>query len=128
MGGFVSAPRAEVARGPWPIGARYARPPVTAGLMCWVCRRDSASFGDGSYRPQTRFGDTAMGDVMTARTGWRRSRFVFVLAVVGLAAMVSGCTVVSTISVSGNHLQGANGSPTRLLGVNRSGTEYACAQ
>jgi endoglucanase len=33
-----------------------------------------------------------------------------------------------SISVSGNHLVDGNGTSIRLLGVNRSGTEYACIQ
>jgi endoglucanase len=33
-----------------------------------------------------------------------------------------------SISVSGNHLVTGSGAPIRLLGVNRSGTEYACIQ
>jgi hypothetical protein len=33
-----------------------------------------------------------------------------------------------SISVSGNHLADGNGTTIRLLGVNRSGTEYACIQ
>ncbi|HWC10208.1 MAG TPA: cellulase family glycosylhydrolase [Acidimicrobiales bacterium] len=32
------------------------------------------------------------------------------------------------VSVSGNRLVNENGAPVRLLGVNRSGTEYACAE
>ena len=32
------------------------------------------------------------------------------------------------VSVSGNHLVDASGTPVRLLGVNRSGTQYACAE
>src|SRR5215470_8869578 len=32
------------------------------------------------------------------------------------------------VQVSGNHLVDQNGTPVRLLGVNRSGAEYACAQ
>src|SRR5256885_16357465 len=33
-----------------------------------------------------------------------------------------------SISVSGNHLINGSGQTIRLLGVNRSGTEYACIQ
>src|SRR5712691_3780722 len=33
-----------------------------------------------------------------------------------------------SIGVSGNHLVDGNGLTTRLLGVNRSGTDYACIQ
>src|SRR5438045_3424395 len=53
------------------------------------------------------------------------------------AAAVLGLTVPSlpaaaagplSIGVSGNHLVDGTGAPIRLLGVNRSGTEYACIQ
>ena len=54
----------------------------------------------------------------------RRQTFRVVLTAVVLA-LLSGCVAVS---VSGNQLRGINGSPLRLLGVNRSGTEYACVQ
>src|SRR5437762_12611611 len=33
-----------------------------------------------------------------------------------------------SISVAGNHLVNGDGTAIRLLGVNRSGTEYACIQ
>lgn len=33
-----------------------------------------------------------------------------------------------SVAVSGNHLVDGRGRPIRLLGVNRSGTEYACAE
>src|SRR6516225_12216455 len=33
-----------------------------------------------------------------------------------------------SVRVNGNRLVDQNGTPMRLLGVNRSGTEYACAQ
>lgn len=34
----------------------------------------------------------------------------------------------TAVAVSGNQLVDFNGTPVRLIGVNRSGTEYACAQ
>jgi endoglucanase len=37
-------------------------------------------------------------------------------------------TAPLSIAVSGNHLVNGNGQTIRLLGVNRSGTEYACIQ
>jgi endoglucanase len=43
----------------------------------------------------------------------------------GLVALLASCAIVST---SGNSLTGANNAPVQLHGVNRSGTEYACAQ
>jgi hypothetical protein len=45
--------------------------------------------------------------------------------VVAVAAIVAGCAVAG---VSGNQLTGISGADLRLLGVNRSGTEYACVQ
>ncbi len=48
-----------------------------------------------------------------------------------LAAMVSAVAAVPagalSISVSGSHLVNANGKNVRLIGVNRSGSEYSCA-
>src|SRR4051794_6364775 len=35
---------------------------------------------------------------------------------------------VLAVGVAGNQLVGASGAPIQLVGVNRSGTEYACAQ
>lgn len=65
---------------------------------------------------------------MILRT-WSGRRFLIsTFAVIGMVALLNGCAVVVSISVSGNQLRGANGTATRLLGVNRSGTEYACAQ
>src|SRR3954452_6176762 len=51
-----------------------------------------------------------------------------VLAFGLVAASNSGATPVLGISVSGNHLIDASGNTVVLHGVNRSGTEYACAQ
>src|SRR5206468_2722397 len=35
---------------------------------------------------------------------------------------------LSQLQVSGNRLEDGQGKPVRLVGVNRSGTEYACIQ
>ncbi|MGN6332602.1 MAG: glycoside hydrolase family 5 protein [Motilibacteraceae bacterium] len=43
------------------------------------------------------------------------------------AAPARAATAVS-VRVQGNHLVDASGAPLRLLGVNRSGTEFACVQ
>lgn len=53
-----------------------------------------------------------------------------VAAVLGmtLPAIPAGATSPLSISVSGNHLVNGSGQTIRLLGVNRSGTEYACIQ
>jgi endoglucanase len=45
--------------------------------------------------------------------------------VVAVVALVVGCV---SVTVSGKQLTTSAGAPLRLLGVNRSGTEYACAQ
>ena len=50
-----------------------------------------------------------------------------VTLVVPLTA-TSGAATTMTIAVSGAHLVNASGQTTRLLGVDRSGTEYACEQ
>ena len=56
----------------------------------------------------------------------RRRRALGAVALIsGLVALLAGC---ATVSVSGNQLRGFNNAPVRLLGVNRSGTEYACVQ
>ncbi len=41
-------------------------------------------------------------------------------------ALLAGCA--PSVSLSGNRLVDGNGNPMRLLGVNRSGTEFACIQ
>ena len=41
-------------------------------------------------------------------------------------AVASGAPELRGIGVSGNHLVNAEGQPVRLMGVNRSGTEFAC--
>ncbi|HLX89300.1 MAG TPA: cellulase family glycosylhydrolase, partial [Acidimicrobiales bacterium] len=60
----------------------------------------------------------------------------FVLAL-GLAGLVSGTAVIVrpasaaptvTVKVVGNHLVNGQGQPIRLIGVDRSGTEFACVQ
>src|SRR5487761_510979 len=48
-----------------------------------------------------------------------------VIAVFGLTATASAAMQVR---VSGNRLVNGRGATIRLLGVNRAGTEYACAQ
>jgi hypothetical protein len=53
-------------------------------------------------------------------------RLVFALLVV--AALAAAVPAIATVRVSGNRLVDGNGDPVRLLGVNRSGTEYACIQ
>jgi endoglucanase len=40
----------------------------------------------------------------------------------------SGGVIPLSIRVSGNHLVDGTGTPVRLLGVNRSGSEYSCVQ
>ena len=61
------------------------------------------------------------------------------LAVIGFATTISlfayGLTVAKSVAaaqisvaVSGNHLVDGSGKPIRLLGVNRSGTEWECAK
>jgi hypothetical protein len=48
----------------------------------------------------------------------------------GLAAAATGCSSTSPLSVQvvGSELADGDGTPIRLLGVNRSGAEYACIQ
>ncbi len=50
-----------------------------------------------------------------------------VMLSLAFSAPVSG-TTVAAIHVRGDHLVNANGQVTRLIGVDRSGTEYACEQ
>jgi hypothetical protein len=50
------------------------------------------------------------------------------LAVFVLAALPAGSAASPWIGVRGNHLVDRGDHPVRLLGVNRSGTEYACQQ
>src|SRR6202022_1355001 len=60
-----------------------------------------------------------------------RQRALLVVAAVLLAlpaAPLPARAASLSIAVSGNHLVDGNGQTVRLLGVNRSGTEYACIQ
>src|SRR6202022_5119823 len=60
-----------------------------------------------------------------------RQRALLVVAAVLLAlpaAPLPARAASLSISVSGNHLTNGSGQTVRLLGVNRSGTEYACIQ
>lgn len=50
------------------------------------------------------------------------------IAACAFLALASPALGARAVSVSGNHLVDGNGKPMRLLGANRSGTEYACAQ
>src|SRR2546428_4096350 len=63
---------------------------------------------------------------------WRGSRPLIVMLLAGLAVMAAPSPGLAasplSISVSGNHLINGSGQTIRLLGVNRSGTEYACIQ
>jgi endoglucanase len=51
--------------------------------------------------------------------------FILVVALPSTGAFAAGTL---SISVSGDQLVDGSGNPIRLLGVNRSGTEYACIQ
>jgi len=48
--------------------------------------------------------------------------------VLSVLAVCSGCDSRLAVHVVGNQLVGGQGSPIRLLGVNRSGAEYACVE
>src|SRR5947208_2465706 len=68
------------------------------------------------------------------RSGARRApALVAILVAFAAAVSLAGCgssaarTPEETVSVSGNHLVDGSGQPIRLLGVDRSGTEYACS-
>jgi len=50
------------------------------------------------------------------------------LAVTVVSAAPGAHAAALALRVQGNALVDANGAPVRLLGVNRSGTEYACSQ
>ncbi len=57
-----------------------------------------------------------------------RRRGLSLLAVAAaVAALAAPAARALEIGVSGNHLVGRDGKPVRLIGVNRSGSEYACA-
>jgi hypothetical protein len=59
-------------------------------------------------------------------------RFAFLAIAAAIAAFMGSALPARaaslSIAVSGNHLIDGTGQPVRLLGVNRSGTEYACVQ
>jgi endoglucanase len=55
---------------------------------------------------------------------WRR-RLRAISLVGALGVLLAGCV---SVTVAGNQLIGVANAPMRLLGVNRSGTEYACVQ
>lgn len=50
------------------------------------------------------------------------------LCLVALCSLAAEAAAAPWIGVRGNHLVNGRGDPVRLLGVNRSGTEYACQQ
>ena len=64
------------------------------------------------------------------RTATRIARAVLISIVVFGSLPTTPVAAASTlsISVSGNHFVNGAGQTIRLLGVNRSGTEYACIQ
>lgn len=57
----------------------------------------------------------------------KRSRVSLVALFVAATAAVAPSAQALEISVSGNHLVGGKGKTVRLIGVNRSGSEYACS-
>ena len=70
------------------------------------------------------------GDRVLSRFGVvRRALGVVVIALVVVAGAASTAPARTSgfVHVSGSHLIGIHGKPLRLVGVNRSGTEYACA-
>jgi hypothetical protein len=56
----------------------------------------------------------------------RRNICVAVAVVVAVSASAGSAQALS-IAVSGNHLVNNGGKKVRLIGVNRSGSEYSCA-
>ena len=61
----------------------------------------------------------------------RLTAAALLLGVIALTAPAPGALAAGpplSIGVASNHLVDGNGTPIRLLGVNRSGTEYACIQ
>lgn len=57
----------------------------------------------------------------------RKVPLVLLVALMLPAAAASASTPPG-LAVSGNHVVGSSGAPLRIAGVNRSGSEYACAQ
>jgi endoglucanase len=57
----------------------------------------------------------------------RFANIVLLVACLGAVAAPGSASALG-VSVSGNHLVDDSGHPIRLLGVNRSGSEYACAE
>jgi endoglucanase len=53
---------------------------------------------------------------------------VTVLGAVTTASANTATTTAPSVRVQGNQLVDGNGNPTRMLGLNKSGTEFACAQ
>ncbi len=49
------------------------------------------------------------------------------LLALGALLIGAGSADALTVGVSGNHLVDANGKQVRLIGVNRSGSEYSCS-
>jgi endoglucanase len=75
-----------------------------------------------------------MSFVPRSSAGWVRL-LVLALSIVGAAVVVltiadtsSSAKAVSRLHVSGNRILDKDGRPVLFQGVNRSGTEYACAQ
>jgi hypothetical protein len=62
------------------------------------------------------------------RPGRRLGPALAILLVVAIAGSAPAASAAPWIAVRGNHLVDRSGHPMRLLGVNRSGTEYACQQ
>jgi len=60
-----------------------------------------------------------------AQHAGRRRAAVTAMLTLGLLALLAGCI---SVSISGKDLTTSSGATMRLLGVNRSGTEYACSQ
>ena len=68
----------------------------------------------------------------------RRSRLPRIVALIGAAVLVAMAATLSarppitaqaaglSVRIVGNHFVDGGGRPVRLLGVNRSGSEYAC--
>jgi endoglucanase len=62
-----------------------------------------------------------------ARAAVARSRWLVAAIVVALVAPALAAARPQMVGVSGNHLTGVAGKPLRLIGVDRSGTEYSCS-